>query len=210
MPRLQTAIRPVDGVERGGVLHIKGPNLMLGYYRHQRPGVIEPPRSPVGAGWYDTGDIVDVDDDGMVTIVGRVRRFAKIAGEMVSLDAVEQLARSASGAHQHAAAALLREDGAETTVLFTTDDTLTRSRLLAAARSAGAHELAVARKVVKLAQMPLLSTGKTDYVALGALIRDDTYGRLIAAAAGLSLSAPGATGGKADETNPASSPRTSR
>ena len=210
MPRLQTAIRPVDGVERGGVLHIKGPNLMLGYYRHQRPGVIEPPRSPVGAGWYDTGDIVDVDDDGMVTIVGRVRRFAKIAGEMVSLDAVEQLARSASGAHQHAAVALLREDGAETTVLFTTDDTLTRSRLLAAARSAGAHELAVARKVVKLAQMPLLSTGKTDYVALGALIRDDTYGRLIAAAAGLSLSAPGATGGKADETNPASSPRTSR
>ncbi len=207
MPLLETTIRPVEGVERGGVLHIKGPNLMLGYYRHKRPGVIEPPRSPVGTGWYDTGDIVDVDDTGMVTIVGRVRRFAKIAGEMVSLDTVEQVARSASGSHQHAAVALLREDGAETTVLFTTDDALTRSRLLAAARSTGAHELAVARKVVKLAQLPLLSTGKTDYVALGALIRDDTYGRLIAAAAGLSSSAPGATASKEDDANRVSPPR---
>lgn len=210
MPRLETVIRPLEGVERGGVLHIKGPNLMLGYYRHQRPGVIEPPRSSVGAGWYDTGDIVEVDDCGMVTIVGRVRRFAKIAGEMVSLDAVEQVARMASGSHQHAAIALLRNDGAETTVLFTTDDTLTRPRLLAAARSAGAHELAVARKVVKIAQLPLLSTGKTDYVALNALIRDDTYGRLIAAAAGLSSSAPGATRGSEDEADPAPSPRTNR
>lgn len=210
MPRLETAIRPVEGVERGGVLHIKGPNLMLGYYRHQRPGVIEPPRSSVGAGWYDTGDIVDVDDSGMVTIVGRVRRFAKIAGEMVSLDAVEQVARMASGRHQHAAVALLRQDGAETTVLFTTDDNLTRSRLLAAARSAGAHELAVARKVVKIAQLPLLSTGKTDYVALNALIRDDTYGRLIAAAAGLSSSAPGTPDSKEDRENPASFPRANR
>ncbi len=207
LPRLETAIRPVEGVDRGGVLHIKGPNLMLGYYRHQRPGVIEPPRSEVGAGWYDTGDIVDVDDDGMVTIVGRVRRFAKIAGEMVSLDAVEQVARAASGSHQHAAVALLREDGAETTVLFTTDDMLTRARLLEAARALRAHELAVARKVVKLAHLPLLSTGKTDYVALNALIRDDTYGRLIAAAAGLSSSPPGATAGKEGREKPVAPPR---
>ena len=128
----------------------------------------------------------------------------------MSLDAVEQVARMASGRHQHAAVALLRKDGAETTVLFTTDDNLTRSRLLAAARSAGAHELAVARKVVKIAQLPLLSTGKADYVALNALIRDDTYGRLIAAAAGLSSSAPGTPDSKEDRENPASFPRANR
>ena len=207
MPGLDHAIRPVEGIERGGVLHIKGPNIMLGYYRYQRPGVIESPRSSVGAGWYDTGDIVDVDDSGMVTIVGRVRRFAKIAGEMVSLDAVERVAHAASPDHGHAAIALFQDDGAETTVLFTTDESLARSRLVAAARSTGAHELAVARKVVKIAELPLLSTGKTDYVALNALIRDDTYGRLIAAAAGLSVPGPGETGSNDDEL-PVAAPRT--
>ena len=207
LPGIDYAVQPVDGVERGGVLHIKGPNLMLGYYLHKRPGVIEPPRSAIGAGWYDTGDIVEVDASGMVTILGRVRRFAKIAGEMVSLDAMEQVACTASPGHQHAAIALLQQHGAETTVLFTTDESLTRARLLDAARSAGAHELAVARKLVKLAEMPLLSTGKTDYVGLNALIQEDAYGRLIAAAAGLALPQPAGKGSDRG-AKPASFPRT--
>ena len=204
MPGLDYEIRPVDGVGRGGLLHVRGPNIMLGYYRYQRPGEIEPPRSAVGAGWYDTGDIVDVDDRGMVTIVGRVRRFAKIAGEMVSLDSVERLAHTASPGHQHAAVAVHQEDGAETTVLFTTDEDITRGALLGAARSTGAHELAVARKIVKLDELPLLSTGKTDYVSLKALIRDDPYGRLIAVAAGLSVPASEPPGsGQAQRQAPA-------
>lgn len=206
MPGLDHEIRPVEGVERGGVLHIKGPNIMLGYYRFQYPGVIEPPHSSVGAGWYDTGDIVDVDDDGMVSIVGRVRRFAKIAGEMVSLDAVERLAYIAAPEHRHAAVALFQKDGAETTVLFTTDESLERHALLAAARSSGAHELAAARKLVRIDELPLLATGKTDYVALNSLIREDTYGRLIAAAAGLSVPAPGEVD-SAQSQRPASAPR---
>ena len=68
---------------------------MLGYLRADTPGVIEPPPD----GWYDTGDIVKIDDQGFVTILGRAKRFAKIAGEMVSLDAVEAKMQSAFPDH---------------------------------------------------------------------------------------------------------------
>ena len=74
LPGVEYRILRVEGIERGGVLHIRAPNLMLGYYRDTRPGVIEAPRSTMGADWYDTGDVVDVDDHGLVTIFGRTRR----------------------------------------------------------------------------------------------------------------------------------------
>jgi len=157
---------------------------MLGYYRYTRPGVIEPPTSSLGEGWYDTGDVVDVDHTGMVTISGRVKRFAKIAGEMVSLDVVEQVARAASPEHFHAAIVLVQELDAETTVLFTTDETLTRARLLGAAKTIGAHDLSAARKVLLLPEIPVLASGKTDYVGLKSLIENDAYKRLLSAATG--------------------------
>jgi acyl-[acyl-carrier-protein]-phospholipid O-acyltransferase / long-chain-fatty-acid--[acyl-carrier-protein] ligase len=102
LPGIEHRVEPVEGIAGGGLLHIRGPNLMLGYYRYANPAVIEPPKSSVGEGWYDTGDIVEVDEDGLVYIRGRVRRFAKIAGEMVSLDVIEQVAHRASPDHQHA------------------------------------------------------------------------------------------------------------
>lgn len=157
---------------------------MLGYYRYTRPGVIEPPASVLGEGWYDTGDVVDVDRSGMVTISGRVKRFAKIAGEMISLDVVEQVARAASPEHFHAAIVLVQEHDAETTVLFTTDETLTRARLLGSAKTIGAHDLSAARKVLLVPEIPVLASGKTDYVGLKSLIEYDTYKRLLSAATG--------------------------
>jgi acyl-[acyl-carrier-protein]-phospholipid O-acyltransferase/long-chain-fatty-acid--[acyl-carrier-protein] ligase len=189
LPGVEYQIQRVDGISRGGVLHIRAPNLMLGYYRVSRPGVIEGPRSAIGVGWYDTGDVVDVDDDGLVIILGRTKRFTKVAGEMVSLDVIEKVASVASPGHHHAAIALLQKHGAESTLLFTTDATLTRAELAEAARASGAPELAVARKLVALPEIPLLSNGKTDYVSLKALVEDDTYGRLLSAAAGRSITA---------------------
>ena len=189
LPGVEYRIQNVEGIDRGGVLHIRAPNLMLGYYRVSRPGVIEGPRSAMGVGWYDTGDVVDVDDDGLVTIVGRTKRFTKVAGEMVSLDVMEKVASAASPGHRHAAIALLEKHGAETTVLFTTDTDLTRAVLAEAARASGAPELAVARRLVALPEIPLLSNGKTDYVSLKSLVEDDTYGRLLSAAAGRSITA---------------------
>ena len=182
LPGIDHVLEPVDGIHKGGVLHIRGPNLMLGYYRYERPGVIEAPTSSVGEGWYDTGDVVEVDADGVVTISGRIRRFAKIAGEMVSLDMVEHVAREASPEHHHAAILSVQEFGGETTVLFTTDARLHRAQLSEAARALGTHDLTVARRIVHLPEMPLLPSGKTDYVGLKALIEENALSRLLAAA----------------------------
>ncbi len=182
LPGIEHHIEPMDGVTNGGVLHVRGPNLMLGYYRYQNPGVIEAPKSSVGEGWYDTGDVVDLDADGLVSITGRVRRFAKIAGEMVSLDMIEHVAREASPEFHHAAVLNVQDFGGETTVLFTTDQRLTRGRLLEAAKALGTHDLSVARRLVALQSLPLLGSGKIDYVALKSLIEGDAVKRLLAAA----------------------------
>jgi acyl-[acyl-carrier-protein]-phospholipid O-acyltransferase/long-chain-fatty-acid--[acyl-carrier-protein] ligase len=145
---------------------------MLGYLKVDRPGVLQPPQS-IGAGWHSTGDIVEIDADGFVHIKGRVKRFAKIAGEMVSLEVVEQLAVAAAPDYLHAAST--RPDAAkgEAIVLFTTAPALTREQLGAAARSLGAPELAVARQILAVKAIPLLGTGKTDYVQLGRLAREE-------------------------------------
>ena len=182
LPGVEHQIEPIDGIDKGGVLHVRGPNLMLGYYRYQNPGVIEAPKSSIGEGWYDTGDVIDIDHEGLLTISGRVKRFAKIAGEMMSLDMIEHVAREASADFHHAAMLTMQESGGETTVLFTTDPWLTRSRLLNAARQLGTHDLSVARRLVLLKELPLLRSGKIDYVALKSLIEGDEVKRLLAAA----------------------------
>ena len=107
LPGIEYALDPVPGVE-GGRLSVRGPNVMLGYLKHDKPGVIQPPATERGAGWYDTGDIVTIDADGFVTIQGRAKRFAKIGGEMISLAAVEELAARAWPDAQHAVRQLAR------------------------------------------------------------------------------------------------------
>ncbi len=171
VPGMEIQVEPVPGIEHGGALHVKGPNVMKGYFLFDRPGVIQPPQS-VGAGWYSTGDVVTVDDDGFVHIRGRLKRFAKIAGEMVSLEVVEKIATTAAPGHAHAAAT--RGDAAkgEALVLFTTAPQLNRDLLLAAARATGAPELAVPRVIRQLEAIPLLGSGKTDYVRLKRLAEE--------------------------------------
>jgi acyl-[acyl-carrier-protein]-phospholipid O-acyltransferase/long-chain-fatty-acid--[acyl-carrier-protein] ligase len=169
LPGIEHQLVPVPGISRGGVLHVRGPNVMRGYYLYENPGALQPPQSEVGAGWYNTGDVVDLDDDGYLTIHGRVKRFAKIAGEMISLEVVERIAIHASPGQQHAAALELVSQAGESTVLFTTDARLDRIALQKAARELGAQDLAVARRVVHVASLPLLGSGKTDYVKLRSL-----------------------------------------
>ncbi|MBX3663142.1 MAG: AMP-binding protein [Burkholderiales bacterium] len=169
LPGIEYRVVPVPGIEQGGVVHVRGPNLMQGYFFHDRPGVLEPPRSEVGEGWYNTGDVVSVDADGFVTVLGRVKRFAKIAGEMVSLERVETIAYHASPAFKHAAVVEMTRSG-ESTVLLTTDPELDRIALHHAAREINAQELAVARRVVKVDNLPLLGSGKIDYVTLKEMV----------------------------------------
>jgi len=166
LPGIEHRTLPLPGIARGGVLHVRGPNLMSGYYLYEDPEVLRKPESEAGPGWYNTGDIVEIDEDGFVTIHGRVKRFIKIAGEMVSLEVVEGIARHASPQHRHAATVELIQRSGESTVLFTTDPELNRPLLQKAARELGSQELAVARRVVHMRELPLLGSGKTDYVEL--------------------------------------------
>ncbi|HYH40775.1 MAG TPA: AMP-binding protein, partial [Burkholderiales bacterium] len=166
LPGMETRLVPVPGITHGAALHVRSPSLMTGYYFYEQPGVLHPPRSEIGAGWYNTGDVVDIDEDGYVTIVGRVKRFAKIAGEMVSLELIERIAYTASPEYKHAATVEQVSGGGESTLLFTTDPGLDRLKLVRAAREIRAHDLAVARRIVKVGSLPLLGSGKTDYVTL--------------------------------------------
>ena len=166
LPGIEYRLQTVPGIERGGVLHVRGPNVMSGYLKADNPGVLQAPASSEGSGWYETGDIVDVDSDGFVHIVGRVKRFAKVAGEMVSLEAVENLALTVSPDGFHAASSQLDASKGEALVLFSTDGRIDRAALQKAAQELGMPELAVPKKIVRVDELPLLGTGKTDYVTL--------------------------------------------
>jgi acyl-[acyl-carrier-protein]-phospholipid O-acyltransferase/long-chain-fatty-acid--[acyl-carrier-protein] ligase len=162
MPGLEPKLESVPGIENGGLLSVSGPNVMLGYYLFDNPGVIQAPFE----NWYNTGDIVEIDNDGFIFIKGRVKRFAKVAGEMVSLETVENIASHASPQHQHAATTQADAQRGESIILFTTDSALNRELLSSSAKVLGSPELAIARRIIVIAELPLLGTGKTDYVTI--------------------------------------------
>lgn len=162
VPGLEHRLETVTGIESGGLLHVRGKNVMMGYYLFDNPGVLHPPSE----GWYSTGDIVELDAQGYIHIKGRVKRFAKVAGEMVSLEVVEHIANTAAPEHQHAASTQEDAGRGENIILFTTDPELKREDLQIVAKNTGSPEIAIARKIVRVEEIPVLGTGKTDYVTL--------------------------------------------
>jgi acyl-[acyl-carrier-protein]-phospholipid O-acyltransferase/long-chain-fatty-acid--[acyl-carrier-protein] ligase len=162
LPGMEWRIEPVSGISEGGRLFLRGPNVMDGYLSPDDPEIVE----PLEGGWHDTGDIVSIDDDGYCTILGRAKRFAKIAGEMVSLTAVEGLASAVWPNNHHAVVAVADARKGERLVLITDSREAEVARLAEWARSHGAPELAVPKKIMRVAEVPVLGTGKTDYVTL--------------------------------------------
>jgi acyl-[acyl-carrier-protein]-phospholipid O-acyltransferase / long-chain-fatty-acid--[acyl-carrier-protein] ligase len=179
---MECYIKPVEGIERGGSLVVKGPNIMQGYLLHDKPGELQPPSTERGAGWYDTGDIADIDDEGFITILGRAKRFAKIGGEMVSLSAVEELAMLAWPVPtntrvisniKYAAVAVYDERKGEKIILVTENKKAERKQLQVVAKNNHISELAIPRKVMIIDKIPLLGTGKIDYIGLSKLVESD-------------------------------------
>ncbi len=166
VPGMEYRIEEVDGIEHGGRLVVKGPNVMTGYLIHGSDGEIQPPTSSFGKGWHDTGDIASVDEDGFMYILGRARRFAKIGGEMISLLAVEELAMQAWPDFSHAAVSLADERKGEKIVLITDNQDANRKKIQEVAKQMKYGEIYIPKKVVLAEELPILSTGKIDYVTL--------------------------------------------
>jgi len=162
LPGIEWRLEPVPGIEGGQKLFVRGPNVMRGYLDPTKPfGVDLLPQ-----GWHDTGDVVDVDEDGFIRILGRVKRFAKVGGEMVSLNAIEGYAQRVWPDHLHAAVALPDSRKGERIILFTDHSEAKTEELQAWCRENGASELAVPKRIVAIEEIPVLGSGKTDYVIL--------------------------------------------
>jgi acyl-[acyl-carrier-protein]-phospholipid O-acyltransferase/long-chain-fatty-acid--[acyl-carrier-protein] ligase len=160
MAGMKARLEPVEGIPNAGRLFVKGPNVMLGYIKPDNPGIIQPPPD----GWHDTGDVVSIDEEGFIAIKGRLKRFAKIGGETVSLAVVESIASALWPDHAHAAIAVPDGRKGEQIVLVTTNKEADRHDLVGWAHNHGVAELAVPRRIVMVDDIPVLGTGKTDYV----------------------------------------------
>lgn len=167
LPGIETKLVPVEGLDNAGRLLVRGPNVMKGYVMPDKPGVIQPPED----GWHDTGDVVSIDGGGYMSIRGRVKRFAKIGGEMVSLAVVENCASVVWPDFLHAAVILPDPKKGEQIVLVTECQDPQRTDLLSWAQSHGVPELAVPRRIISIDDIPVLGSGKVDYVQLTDIAR---------------------------------------
>lgn len=161
LPGMTYCLKPIEGINDGQELWVKGPNIMLGYMRYDAPLKLEPPED----GWYDTGDIVTVDENRYISIKGRCKRFAKIGGEMVSLLAVEMVIEKRWPGFVSGVVNIPDSKKGEKIVLITTCKTVTKEELIMAFKDAGVTELGLPSIIMTTDQPPLLGSGKFDYVA---------------------------------------------
>lgn len=172
LPAMQYRIEKVDGIEKGGELVVKGPNVMMGYIMPDNPGVLV----PLDGGWYHTGDVVEIDEIGFIYIKDRIKRFAKIGGEMVSLNAVDTMVRKAyewmsqdnenSEMFSYGVVAIPHESKGEQIVLVTNNKMVTQEGLHSYIKNNGMSELYLPRIIMFKDKLPVFATGKADNVTL--------------------------------------------
>ena len=168
LPGMEARLESVEGVEEGGRLWVRGPNVMLGYLKVENPGVLEPPPE----GWHDTGDIVTIDEQGFVTIKGRARRFAKIGGEMISLAAVEALVSELWPNALSAVVSVPDLRKGERLILVTQQKNATRAEFQTFAKARHASDLMIPSEVWVLDKLPVLGSGKVDQMSVAILVQE--------------------------------------
>lgn len=166
LPLVETRLEPVEGIDEGGRLWVKGPNVMLGYMTADMPGQLK----PLEDGWHDSGDITAILPGGYIAIRGRAKRFAKIAGEMVSLGAIEMMVENLWPEDRHAAVAIPDKRKGERIILITTHRPASKSDIQVHTQRSGAPELMIPADVVEVPEIPVLGSGKTDYAAVGKVV----------------------------------------
>jgi len=167
LPLPGIAIRVVDqntfaslGPGQNGLLLIKGPNVMKGYLNNP-----EKTKDVIRDGWYVTGDIAQMDEDGFITITDRLSRFSKIAGEMVPHIKIEEAIHAVLNiSEQICAVTSLPDDkkGEKLVVLYTRDIEI--SVLLDGLKKSGLPNLWIpdAEMFARIEAIPLLGSGKLD------------------------------------------------
>lgn len=162
LPGMEARLEPVEGVTDGGRLFVRGPNVMKGYLNADANS-----RFRELNGWYDTGDIVFIDTDGFVHIRGRLKRFAKVSGEMVSLTAVEDALAGAFPQHglrcEVAIVTRPDEDRGEILIAVTNEPRLQLADLRAVIKAKGLSNLSTPRDLCVVGRIPKLGTGKTNH-----------------------------------------------
>jgi acyl-[acyl-carrier-protein]-phospholipid O-acyltransferase/long-chain-fatty-acid--[acyl-carrier-protein] ligase len=169
MPSIKFKLEEIAGITDGKKLWVWGPNVMKGYLLSSNPGNI----TPLQDGWYDTGDIVAIDEKGYISIKGRVKRFAKIAGEMVSLTLTEVNIAKIDSKSAHAIVAIFDAKKGEQLVLMTTSQSLKRADISTYFKENQITELSVPKEIIVVEKLPLLGTGKVDYVAVKELVKKE-------------------------------------
>ncbi len=173
LPGIEHKLGRVEGIEdasgRVGKLFVRGRNVMQGYLKNEKANhkyLVE------DGGWYDTGDIVEITEEGFVRIVGRLKRFAKISGEMISLTAVEEALTSRFGERKALAVVAVPDvQRGERLMVVTNNTEVELKAVRETLRTRGFSELASPRDVRFMKDIPKLGTGKIDYVKLDRMIR---------------------------------------
>ncbi len=150
LPDITYRFEPVEGIKEGGRLWVKGPNIMKGYLTVNSSGeLVAPPE-----GWYDTGDIGELDEQAYLHLKGRAKRFGKVGGETISLTAVEEAVTRLWPDHHHAVLARSDPKKGEKLVLYTTNPVADRSALISFWKAQGLSELSCPRVIKLLPSVP--------------------------------------------------------
>ena len=162
LPYMESRIEPVDGIAEGGRLFLRGPNVMRGYINPEKPSELLTLKN----GWHDTGDIVTITQDGFITIAGRAKRFAKIAGEMVSLTVIEGIAAALWPELLNATISQSCPKRGERVLLFSESPEANKVDYIKKVQENGHSEILVPHTIYAGVKIPILSSGKIDYVTL--------------------------------------------